>query len=85
MKLLRVENGMCRAYYQAAGRLYCYQEGRKGQYVLFVCTKDGEPSYQGAAKVVAESQVPTGSDYTSTHLAKWLEQEGLVYHEGART
>ena len=86
MKLLSVENGLCRAYYRDAGLLlFCYQEGvKKGQYELFVCSKEGEPEYPVAPKPMRRSQVPTGNDYTSTHLARWLEQEGLIEHEGAQ-
>ena len=85
MKLLSVENGMCRAYYQSAGALYCFQETQRGQYALYLCTKhDGEPSYQVTSTPVPQSQVPTGNDYTSIHLAKWLEREGLIEHEGAQ-
>jgi hypothetical protein len=85
MKLLRVENGLCRAYYRDGDRLLCYQEAVRGKYDLFLCTKDGEPSHPIVLHQVPESEVPTGSDYTSTHLAEWLKQQGLIDYEGART
>lgn len=40
------DNGNCRVYYRRGKALYCYQLDRPGVFHFFVCSGDGEPSYQ---------------------------------------
>lgn len=49
LKFLYVDASLCRAYYRSAHRLYCFQEDREGEFGLYVCTPDGEPSHLSRA------------------------------------
>jgi hypothetical protein len=45
MKLSHVEPGYCRVYFKQNRTLYCFQEGTHGQFSLYICSRDGEPSH----------------------------------------
>lgn len=40
------DTGLCRVYYRHLRDLFAYQMTQRGQFALFACTKDGEPSHE---------------------------------------
>ena len=40
------ETGLCRVYYRHLRDLFAYQMTQRGQFALFLCTRDGEPIHE---------------------------------------
>ena len=66
------DTGFCRVYYRHLRDLFAYQMTQRGQFVLFACTKDGEPSHEVDYKQV--DQLPR--DYPEFVL--WATDNNLV-------
>lgn len=66
------DTGLCRVYYRHLRDLFAYQMTQRGQFALFACTKDGEPSHEVDYKQV--DQLPR--DYPE--FAVWATDNNLV-------
>ena len=66
------DTGFCRVYYRNLRELFAYQMTQRGQFALFACTRDGEPSHEVDYKQV--DQLPR--DYPE--FAVWATDNNLV-------
>lgn len=78
MRLHSVDHGFCRVYYRRGRQLLCYQLAGWGNYELYTCTADGEPSHPITPVAVPARHLPIEVNSTCADLRKWLEKEGLI-------
>lgn len=74
------DNGFCRVYYRNANNhqnLYAFQMDTPGNFSLYVCSRDGEPSYEANLSSVQSVQVPKGDNRIDRELTAWLEKQGF--------
>lgn len=68
----RTDRDNCRVYYKCGLQLFAYQLDQRDQYLLFVCTSDGEPSHVIAHRLV--DRLPS-DDVTFRY---WARENKLV-------
>jgi len=68
------DRGFCRIYYRSVvGRrgLRCFQEDRPGEFVFYICTLDGEPSWEGIPAGALDA-APPEPDGVAESFRRWL-------------
>lgn len=72
------DNGNCRVYYKAAGRLYCWQmdDFQNKVFVLYSCSRDGEPSSPVRPECIGTTQQPKGEEAIERELREFLAARG---------
>ena len=88
LKYKSTDNGSCRCYYTAPGKnprqtlLYCLQEEwtkkqaeKYGyqQFVLYRCTRDGEPNYEIPLENISSINKATSNKSTAINLNEFLK------------
>ncbi|MBM5458568.1 hypothetical protein H8F21_13445 [Pseudomonas sp. P66] len=82
----QTDNGTCRVYYKdAAKKIVCYKPSHiRGQYALFACSRDGEPSHEIAHQNFKVDFLPVAEDgataieFTSWYLAAVGEGQRII-------
>lgn len=76
LRLLEEDNGNCRVYYKRGKHLFCWQLDRPGQFSFFVCSRDGEPSYEVTADIWCP--LPIGETSIGRELRQFLEMQRAI-------
>lgn len=74
LRYVRAESGFCRVVYKSRkGFFYCLQQDDKdGPFVLYACTRDGEPEARAPLERFPDIEPPRGSSSTEVDLIRWL-------------
>lgn len=74
LNLHSIDNGFCRVYYRSGKDLLCYQESIGTSFALYVCSRDGEPSYSIDHKpYLPGTPSPEGESRVEGLFRSWLE------------
>lgn len=68
---VETDNGNCRVYYRDAKRnLRCFQEDRRDQFTFYICSRDGEPEYEGKPAFLLD-RMPDDDSSTARAFRAW--------------
>jgi hypothetical protein len=74
LKFSHTDNGNCRVYYRNGSRVRCFQEDRPGEFVFYVCSKDGEPDFEGVQGMPLD-RLPSDDSITARNFRAWRERK----------